>query len=450
MSRPVVAFVLSFLFAGALSPVAGFVPTEDGLYAVFTTDGGEFTARLDYTEAPHTVANFVLLAEGQAPAYDPEGGALDTTRFFDGLTLDAVLPGERIVLGGAPERFAGRNPHVLLPEIVPGLTHSGAGVLSMESNWSRGTPLADGTRFSIALDALPLRDGRNAVFGRVIEGLDVLPTLAAGAEIEAVTIVREGAAAEAWVAATYAPPRFEPLFVRLDPRTDAAGVLLRFLQRPGGYYRLQTSAEMEDWATFGFRDARAAAHAGKPTGIDQLPLPASIVPASGRAYLRLDERIPAVDMSGRTLVLRPSASELGTIVPGVLVTEAEITLDFATASNGAMVLAFEVSILGSDGLDYGDTGVAAYQWFKMGEGAVLDVRFASNDGGFSFIRPGDTAPAFSPVQPQRVTLRFGVGSASAGGSGTAAFHYFPLTGDATWGNVIETAVTGSFELAPAP
>jgi len=40
------------------------VRAEDGLFAIFQTSRGSFTAQLDYEKAPSTVANFIGLVEG--------------------------------------------------------------------------------------------------------------------------------------------------------------------------------------------------------------------------------------------------------------------------------------------------------------------------------------------------------------------------------------------------
>ena len=88
--------------------------------------------------------------------------------------------------GGPGYRFA--------DEFVKELTHDGPGVLSM-ANAGPGT---NGSQFFITHKATPWLDGKHTVFGRVVEGQDVVDKIAQGDKIKTLTIIRVGEEAEAF------------------------------------------------------------------------------------------------------------------------------------------------------------------------------------------------------------------------------------------------------------
>ena len=65
----------------SLQSALAFTPSSDGLYAVFVTSLGEFTAELYYEEVPLTVASFVRLAEGTHPWVDSITGEIKMVNF---------------------------------------------------------------------------------------------------------------------------------------------------------------------------------------------------------------------------------------------------------------------------------------------------------------------------------------------------------------------------------
>ncbi len=77
------------------------------------------------------------------------------------------------------------------------LTHSGAGILSM-ANSGKDT---SGSQFFITHNATPHLDGRHSVFGRVIEGQDVVNKIASGDVMNKVEIIRVGEEAQKFDAA---------------------------------------------------------------------------------------------------------------------------------------------------------------------------------------------------------------------------------------------------------
>jgi peptidylprolyl isomerase len=81
-------------------------------------------------------------------------------------------------------------------EFDPTLKHDGPGVLSM-ANAGPGT---NGSQFFITLVATPHLDGKHTVFGRIVEGQNVVNAIRRGDRIEKVTIIRNGSGANAFKA----------------------------------------------------------------------------------------------------------------------------------------------------------------------------------------------------------------------------------------------------------
>ncbi|MBR9915936.1 MAG: peptidylprolyl isomerase [Algicola sp.] len=161
---------------------------QDGLYAKFNTNKGDILVALEYQKTPGTVGNFVALAEGNLEnAIKPQG-----TPYYDGLKFHRVIP-DFMIQGGCPQGTGTGNPgYKFDDEFHPDLKHDGPGVLSM-ANAGPGT---NGSQFFITHVETPWLDNNHTVFGKVIEGQDVVDAIAQGDEIETLEIVRVGAEAE--------------------------------------------------------------------------------------------------------------------------------------------------------------------------------------------------------------------------------------------------------------
>ncbi len=132
--------------------------------AVFQTNLGTFKAELYAKECPETVWNFINLAEGRQETPSKEGN------FYDGLNFHRVIKGF-VIQGGCPEGIGTGGPGYRFgDECTPELRHEGAGILSM-ANAGPGT---NGSQFFVTLAPTPHLDGRHTVFGKVIEGMDVV------------------------------------------------------------------------------------------------------------------------------------------------------------------------------------------------------------------------------------------------------------------------------------
>ncbi len=139
---------------------------EDGLYAEFVTNKGTMLAELYYDKVPVTVANFVALAEGNHPMVKEE---FKGKRYYDSITFHRVV-NNFMIQGGDPTASGSGDPGYKFPdEFHPELKHDKPGVLSM-ANPGRD---ANGSQFFIMEKEWPSLDNRHAVFGQVIEGMDV-------------------------------------------------------------------------------------------------------------------------------------------------------------------------------------------------------------------------------------------------------------------------------------
>lgn len=163
---------------------------QDGLYAKFNTTKGEILVALEYQKTPGTVGNFVALAEGNLEnKVKPQG-----TPYYDGLKFHRVIP-DFMIQGGCPQGTGSGNPgYQFDDEFHSELKHDGPGVLSM-ANAGPGT---NGSQFFITHVETPWLDNNHTVFGKVVEGQNVVDAIAQGDVIETLEIVRVGAEAEAY------------------------------------------------------------------------------------------------------------------------------------------------------------------------------------------------------------------------------------------------------------
>lgn len=126
--------------------------------ATFTTEYGEIVFELYPKEAPMAVNNFIFLAN---------------KKWYDNSTFFRVIPGF-VVQGGDPSGSGNGRPGFLFTnEVTPKLRFNEPGMLAM-SNYGDGT---NGSQFFITYAAIPEFDGKYTIFGKVIEGMDVLESL---------------------------------------------------------------------------------------------------------------------------------------------------------------------------------------------------------------------------------------------------------------------------------
>jgi len=163
---------------------------QEGIYARFTTSKGQILVLLTHDKTPGTVGNFVALAEGNLEnSAKPQG-----TPYYDGLKFHRVIA-DFMIQGGCPLGTGTGDPgYKFDDEFVSELKHDGPGVLSM-ANAGPGT---NGSQFFITHTATPWLDGKHTVFGKVVEGQEVVDAIAQGDVIETLAIERVGDAAQNW------------------------------------------------------------------------------------------------------------------------------------------------------------------------------------------------------------------------------------------------------------
>ena len=157
--------------AGESGPIATIVPADrNGLYdappemtidpdkyyyATIRTEKGDIKIQLFAKRAPMTVNNFIFLAR--------EG-------FYDGTTFHRVLDGFMAQAGDPTGSGAGGPGYSFADEFFPGLVFDQSGLLAMAN---RG-PNTNGSQFFITFAPTEWLNNMHTIFGKVIEGEDVL------------------------------------------------------------------------------------------------------------------------------------------------------------------------------------------------------------------------------------------------------------------------------------
>ena len=159
---------------------------EPGLYGVLETNKGKILLLLEYDKTPLTVSNFVALAEGNHPSPDLIEKYKDK-KYYDGLVFHRVIE-NFMIQGGDPTGTGKGGPGFRFGNEITDLQHSGPGILSM-ANAGPGT---NGSQFFITHKATPWLNGKHTVFGRVIEGQNIVDSIVQNDTIQKLTIIRKG------------------------------------------------------------------------------------------------------------------------------------------------------------------------------------------------------------------------------------------------------------------
>lgn len=130
-----------------------------------STTLGDIEVELYEDDAPNTVASFLSLIE---------------SGYYDGLKFHRVIK-DFMIQGGCPNSREGAKgvpgtggPGYSFNDEISSRKHTGPGILSMANSG----PNTNGSQFFITHKATPWLDGRHAVFGQVVKGLDVVDKIA--------------------------------------------------------------------------------------------------------------------------------------------------------------------------------------------------------------------------------------------------------------------------------
>ncbi|ADJ14114.1 peptidylprolyl isomerase [Halalkalicoccus jeotgali] len=157
-----------------------------GTTATLHTTKGDITIELFDERAPRTVENFLNLAEHDPAASDdpapdtptwedPESGEVRGDGLYNGVEFHRVIDEFMIQTGDPTGTGRGGPGYSFDDEFHDELRHDSAGTLSMANSG----PNTNGSQFFITLAPTPHLDDRHAVFGEVVEGMDVVEEIGA-------------------------------------------------------------------------------------------------------------------------------------------------------------------------------------------------------------------------------------------------------------------------------
>ena len=131
------------------------------VFATIETSMGTFKIELFGNAVPKTVNSFVGLAE---------------KGYFNGISFHRVI--DNFMIQGGDPTGTGRGGESFYggffqDEFVDTLRHSQPGILSM----ANAGPNTNGSQFFITLVPTPWLDGKHTVFGKVVEGIDIVQAI---------------------------------------------------------------------------------------------------------------------------------------------------------------------------------------------------------------------------------------------------------------------------------
>lgn len=183
-------FILLFFLVLTISCKTPYNHLGDGIYAEMNTQKGKIVSQLYYENVPLTVANFMTLAEGKNPKVSKN---LKGKPYYNGLVFHRVIE-NFVIQTGCPLGTGKGNPGYQFRNEVPrdkngNLKYKhGRGVLAM----ANAGPDTNGSQFYITRSNTPHLDGGYTVFGKVLQGMDVVDSIRQGNVLQSVKIYKVG------------------------------------------------------------------------------------------------------------------------------------------------------------------------------------------------------------------------------------------------------------------
>lgn len=151
------------------SPPEMTIDSKKKYSATIVTQNGNIVIELFADKAPMTVNNFVFLAR--------EG-------FYDSVTFHRVIA-NFMIQGGDPQGTGTGGPgYQFGDEFHSQARHDNPGILSM-ANSGPGT---NGSQFFITHTATPHLDDKHTVFGKVVNGMDIVNSIQQGTIMKRIDI----------------------------------------------------------------------------------------------------------------------------------------------------------------------------------------------------------------------------------------------------------------------
>jgi len=142
-------------------------------YATLHTNHGDIKVELFDNQAPKTVKNFVGLATGEIEWTNPATGQKTTDPLYDGVIFHRIIP-QFMIQGGDPlGRGTGGPGYKFADEVTSELTFDKPFLLAM----ANAGPNTNGSQFFITTAPTPWLNMKHTIFGKVVEGQDVVTAI---------------------------------------------------------------------------------------------------------------------------------------------------------------------------------------------------------------------------------------------------------------------------------
>lgn len=164
-------FTATLILFATLTNAQSEKPLKPGLYAVFDTSMGSFTAELYEKYTPKNVANFVGLAAGTRAWYDPKVKAMVKRPMYNGIAFHRIVR-EQMIQFGDPTGLGSHNcGFTIRDEYLPGLLFDRPGRLGVANT---GQPDSGGCQFFVTDEPIRQWNNNYTIIGQIVEGQEVV------------------------------------------------------------------------------------------------------------------------------------------------------------------------------------------------------------------------------------------------------------------------------------